>query len=50
MVLKELAKEIHRKKGAFRSFIPFYPIDPDFFDFHLFRFSYGETTEEATRK
>ncbi len=29
---------------------PFYAIDPELFDFHQIRFSFGETTEEATRK
>ena len=28
---------------------PFYAIDPELFDFHLFRFSFGETTEEVTK-
>jgi hypothetical protein len=31
-------------------FNPFYAMDSELFDFHLFRFSFGETTEEATRK
>jgi hypothetical protein len=29
--------------------IPFYAKESELFDFHLFRFSFGETTEEATR-
>jgi hypothetical protein len=29
---------------------PFYAIDPELFDFHLFRFSFGATTEEGIRK
>jgi hypothetical protein len=29
---------------------PIYAIDPELFDFHLFRFSFGETSEEAIRK
>jgi hypothetical protein len=37
------------RKGKKR-FNPFYAIDPEFFDFHFFRFSLGETTEEAIRK
>jgi hypothetical protein len=28
----------------------FYAIDPELFDFHQIRFSFGETTEEAIRK
>jgi hypothetical protein len=31
-------------------FATFYAIDPKLFDFHLFRFSFRETTEEAERK
>jgi hypothetical protein len=31
-------------------FIPFYAIDVELFDFHLFRFYSGETTEEVSRK
>jgi hypothetical protein len=30
-------------------FSPFYAIDPELFDFHLFRFSFGETPEEVIR-
>jgi len=30
-------------------FNPFYAIDPELFDFHLFRFFFGETTEEVIR-
>jgi hypothetical protein len=30
--------------------IPFFAMDPELFDFHLFRFSFGETTEEVIRK
>jgi hypothetical protein len=37
---------MNRKSGAM---IPFYAIDPELFDFHLFRFSFGETTEEVKR-
>jgi hypothetical protein len=29
---------------------PFYAIDVELFDFHIFRFSSGETTEEVARK
>ncbi len=29
---------------------PFYAIDLELFDFHQYRFSFGETTEEAIRK
>jgi hypothetical protein len=36
------------KKSA--AFIPFYAMDPELFDFHLFRFSFGETSEEVIRK
>ncbi len=28
---------------------PFYAIDPELFDFHFFRFSFGETTGEVIR-
>jgi hypothetical protein len=28
---------------------PFYALDPELFDFQLFRFSFGETLEEAIR-
>jgi hypothetical protein len=28
---------------------PFYAFDPELFDFQLFRFSFGETLEEAIR-
>jgi hypothetical protein len=31
-------------------FNPFYALELELFDFHLFRFSFGETTEEVTRK
>ena len=31
-------------------FNPFYALELELFDFHLFRFSFGETAEEATRK
>ena len=37
------------KKQYSNQFIPFYEIDPELFDFLLFRFSFGETTEEVTR-
>jgi len=33
-----------------KTIIPFYAIDPELFDFHQFRFSFGETTEEAIKK
>jgi hypothetical protein len=29
---------------------PFYAIGSELFDFHQIRFSFGETTEEASRK
>jgi hypothetical protein len=29
---------------------PFYALETELFDFHLFRFSFGETMEEASRK
>jgi hypothetical protein len=29
---------------------PFYAIDPELFDFHLNRFSFGEATKEAIKK
>jgi hypothetical protein len=29
---------------------PFYEMDLELFDFHIIRFSFGETTEEAIRK
>ena len=29
---------------------PFYALELELFDFHLFRFSFGETAEEVTRK
>jgi hypothetical protein len=31
-------------------FVTFNAIDPELFDFNLFRFSFGEATEEAERK
>jgi hypothetical protein len=31
-------------------FFPYYRIDRELFDFHQFRFSSGETAEEAIRK
>jgi hypothetical protein len=29
--------------------IPFFALDLELFDFHLFRFSFGETSEEVAR-
>jgi hypothetical protein len=34
----------------FLCFIPIYAIDPELFDFHQIRFSFGETAEEVIRK
>ncbi len=31
-------------------FIPFYALELELFDFHLFRFSFGEISEEVARK
>ena len=31
-------------------FDPFYALELQLFDFHIFRFSLGEATEEVTRK
>jgi hypothetical protein len=43
--------EVARLAGSSNlSLNPFYAMALDLFDFHLFRFSCGETTEEAIRK
>jgi hypothetical protein len=43
--------EVARQAGSSNlSLNPFYAMAQDLFDFRLFRFSFGETTEEAIRK